>query len=118
MTFFRAPNVLSAVQLAEITSAELAAGLTAIVPPKPGETWAVSANGHWDYEERSPRVWAIWDRRAGRLLTYAETPNHARRLTFHIDHPLHDHPRPEPRAARYTIADRDDRRAPARRPHW
>lgn len=94
---------LTTAQLAEISSAELGAGLTAIQPPAPGDRFAVSANGHWDYEERSPRVWAIWDRRADKLLTYAETPNHARRLTFHIDHPLHDHPKPAPRPVHYTV---------------
>lgn len=96
-------DTLTAAELAEISAAELAAGLTAIQPPAPGDRFAVSANGHWDYEQRSATRWAIWDRRADRLLTYTDAPTRARRVTFHIDHPLHDHPRPEPRPVRYKI---------------
>lgn len=93
----------SANQLAEITEAELAGGLTAIQPPAPGDRFAVSANSHWDYEQRSATRWAIWDRRADKLFGYDDSPNAARRQTFEQDHPLHDHPRPEPGPVHYTV---------------
>jgi hypothetical protein len=89
-------------ELAEIAAAELAAGMTAIVPPPPGQLWAVSANGHWDYEPSGRTGWVAWDRRRDKLAALARDVNDARRQTFELDHPLHTVPR-EPRPSRYSV---------------
>lgn len=94
---------LTAPDLAEVAAAELAAGLTAIVTPSPGQGYAISANGHWDYERVSPAMWQAWDRRRQRVACYAADANHARRQTFELDHPMCDHPRRESRPATYTV---------------
>jgi hypothetical protein len=96
-------TTLTVTELAEIAAAELAAGRTAIFTPAPGDVFAISANGHWDYEVYGDASWAIWDRRANELFGFAHSPDDARRQTFEADHPLHDHPRPEPRPVRYEV---------------
>ena len=94
---------LTAAELAEIAAAELAAGMTAITPPPPGQTWAISANGRWDYEKITGRpIWMIWDRHRDALGGYAPDVNDARRRTFELDHPVHTVAR-EPRPATYTV---------------
>lgn len=87
---------------AEIAAAELAAGMTAIIPPAPGVTHALSANGHWDYELNEDLSWTIWDRRTDKAYGYDTSPNSARRRTFAHDHPLYG-PHRAPARARYTI---------------
>jgi hypothetical protein len=98
-----APVTPTAEQLAEIAAAELVAGRTAILTPQSGQDWAISANGRWDYEQMSPRRWLIWNRKANTSGGIARTLDAARRDTFEADHPLHDHPRPEPRPVRYEV---------------
>lgn len=91
-------------ELAAIAAAELAAGRTAIITPRPGEQHAVSANGRWDYERIPGRpIWMVWDREADKLFEYASSADEGRRLTFEADHPLFDHPRREPRPATYSV---------------
>lgn len=88
---------------AEITALELKYEITAIVLPKPGQLWAISANGHWDYEPEPLTGWVIWDRRRDVIAGYANTVTDARRQTFEMDHPLHTVPR-KPESARWSVA--------------
>jgi hypothetical protein len=99
---------------AEITAAELAAGMTALrerftLPNGRTVIAALSANNRWGYEKESGQ-WTVIERLAARgghgdrpTLHFARSLKAARQLTFELDHPLHAVPR-EPKPARWSVA--------------
>lgn len=93
---------------AEIAEAELAHGITALreriyYNPEGVRSLraAVSANGRWGYE-REGRSWVVIDKTEREGLHFAASLQHARQITFDLDHPIHTVPR-EPRPMRFTI---------------
>lgn len=101
------PTVPTAAELADIAAAELALRRTALrerftVPGRKTVIAAISANGRWGYEKEGG-AWVIIDKTGRCGLHFAASLSDARYRTFLIDHPLHDHPRPEPRPVRYEI---------------